>query len=131
MTPHHLRPQNLQSPQAPQHQPPSRRRRWWLIVLLAVIFICMAAAIAWWLLQRTPKAYVQTTTLADGSPLLIAHPQGEPAAYSIIAATEAQHLDPNQLLQLARQTDAQLVQFVLKPQGSCSDQQTRLQPPRC
>lgn len=127
MTPHHLRPQNLQSPQAPQHQPPSWRRRWLLIVLLAVIFICMAAAIAWWLLQRTPKAYVQTTTLTDGSTLLIAHPQGEPATYSIIAATEAQHLNPNQLLQLARQTDAQLVQFILKPQGSCSDQQAQLQ----
>ncbi|WP_374441920.1 virulence factor family protein [Pseudomonas panipatensis] len=100
------------------------KRRW---RLLAIVLLLLAAigGLLYWFLTPSP-ARLAHSQLPDGSPATLAIPSKQPSALVLLAVTQEQKLDDAQLLALAHDNGARVVQFVF-PEKDCAAQQARAQ----
>lgn len=89
-----------------------------LAVLLLIILIVGGAT--WWWFHRWPSApMVKVISQADGRLLTMAAPKGEPHARVLLATPPDLQLSDADLLSLATNTGAELVQYEIVPQQDC------------
>ncbi len=98
--------------------------RYFLLFILLILIIA-AAILGWYFVKNRSAASVETITINQDFSILSAKPKSAPEAAAIIVATKNQHFTSEQLLNLSEKMGAKLVQFELKPQGSCAEQQAR------
>ena len=92
---------------------------------LPLIIAALAAGLLFWHHPPTP-AHLEQRRLADGSALSVAVPAERSKARVLLALPADQQLSAAELLALAQNAAARLVQFEL-PAGDCAAQQQRLQ----
>lgn len=99
--------------------------RWLLLTL------CLAVLVGggWFLLHPTASPHWETKRLSDGSPLVRVTPSDTPQRRLLLVVSETEQLTQAQLLQLATENGAQVVQ-VLFPTGQCALWAPRLQAAR-
>ncbi|MDF7667314.1 hypothetical protein PT273_05590 [Orbaceae bacterium ESL0727] len=107
------------------HFPKRRLIKRLLLGSLFIILIIIIAITAGYFYKNRSLASVTETTTKEGTTLIIATPKKAPEASAIIAGTQDNHFTKEQLFTLSQQMGAKLVQFELKPQGSCAEQQAR------
>ncbi|MFP6849545.1 MAG: AcvB/VirJ family lysyl-phosphatidylglycerol hydrolase [Pseudomonas sp.] len=99
-------------------------RHWRRLVILLILALGLAAL--GWRLWPAPQAHVEHHQLADGSSAQLAKPGGPATAQVILLIDQAQQLQDAELLSLAQDSGAQLIQLAL-PENDCNAQQQRLQ----
>ncbi|WXL24190.1 AcvB/VirJ family lysyl-phosphatidylglycerol hydrolase [Ectopseudomonas mendocina] len=92
-------------------------------LLIAVLLI--AAGLLVYLCYNT-HARIEHHTLADGSQVTLAIPDGKPTAWVLLASEEGQRLADDDLLEMALDNGVKLVEFTL-PADDCAAQQQRAQ----
>lgn len=98
---------------------PKRRH----IMSLTLVALLGAGLLLWQ--QQPHQAHIEQPHLADGSRLTVAVPADQAKARVLLALPADQQLSPDELLALAQNGDARLVQFEL-PADDCAAQQNRL-----
>ncbi|HYQ38255.1 MAG TPA: AcvB/VirJ family lysyl-phosphatidylglycerol hydrolase [Pseudomonas sp.] len=98
---------------------PKRRH----IMSLTLAALLGAGLLLWQ--QQPHEAHIEQPQLADGSRLTVAVPAAKAKARVLLALPADQQLSPAELLALAQNGDARLIQFEL-PAGDCAAQQNRL-----
>ncbi|KRV71819.1 virulence factor family protein [Pseudomonas citronellolis] len=102
------------------------KRRWRLLaIVLLLIVAAAAAAVALWF-HPLSQARLEHGKLPDGSPVSLAIPARHPTATVLLAVPQDNKLDDAQLLALARDNGARVVQFLF-PDNDCVAQQHRVQ----
>lgn len=99
----------------------SPRPKYRYIVLLILVVVLFAFALYYWLVGSSAAA-VSQLSLADGSSVLLAQPQGTIEKYGIVIATDEAQLTDEQLLTLAKQNSAKLIQFTLLGNRDCDSE---------
>lgn len=94
-------------------------------VLLIAVFLCVSVLL--YLLRPAPEPRLETRKLPDGSPLLQAIPDDQPQVRILLAVPEEQPLSQEQLLKLASENEARVVQVIFPAAHSCSVWSERLQ----
>jgi type IV secretory pathway VirJ component len=79
-----------------------------------------------WLFRSPATAQLETKLLQDGSPLRVAQPEVEPKVRILLAASETQQLSDAQLLKLADENAAQVVQVLYPATAQCAAWPARL-----
>lgn len=97
----------------------------YLLLLLIIIVVLVLAFFGWHYFKNQASASVKTIAITNDFALISATPKQSAEAAAIIVATPKSHFTTEQLLTLSATTGAKLVQFELKPQASCSEQQNR------
>lgn len=102
-------------------------KRLWQRLLLVLVLILGLSAIAWQLWQLpAQQAKVDRRQLADGSSASLATPAGTAKAQVLLLLDPDQHLQDGELLALAQDSGAHILQLSL-PGNDCDAQQHRLQ----
>ncbi|MDR6231034.1 hypothetical protein QE444_003391 [Pseudomonas sp. SORGH_AS199] len=92
-----------------------------LAVLLVILLI--AGGLGWWWLHRWPSApQVKVLEQPDGRLLTMAAPKGEPHAHVVLATPSDLQLADADLLGLATNTGAEIVQYEVRVANSCQAQ---------
>lgn len=96
-----------------------------VLILFITLLIIILAFFGWYLIKNLASASVKTIQITNDFSLIKATPKKSAEAAAIIVATKKNHFTAEQLLDLSEKMGAKLVQFELKPQASCSEQQNR------
>ncbi|MNO74568.1 Bacterial virulence protein (VirJ) [compost metagenome] len=100
-------------------------KRRWRHLLIVLIAIVVAIGLLLWS-RPASQARLEQRTLPDGSPVTVAVPGKQPNARVLLAVPQEQKLDDAQLLALAHDSGARVVQLVF-PEKDCALQQQRTQ----
>ncbi|MDH4610877.1 AcvB/VirJ family lysyl-phosphatidylglycerol hydrolase [Pseudomonas sp. BN102] len=100
-------------------------KRKWRHLLLILILILVGAVLLFWS-RPAPQAQLDHLKLSDGSPMTLASPRGSVQHRVLLMASGNQRLADADLLALARNGNARLLQVEL-PAQDCTAQQQRLQ----
>ncbi|MBD9499828.1 virulence factor family protein [Pseudomonas sp. PDM17] len=99
------------------------KRRWRHLLALLLLVIIAVGLLLW--SRPASQASLEHRQLADGSAVALAIPSKQPNARVLLAVQADQKLDDGQLLALAHDSGARVVQFVL-PEKDCATQQARI-----
>ncbi|MBD9575431.1 virulence factor family protein [Pseudomonas sp. PDM23] len=99
------------------------KRRWRHLLALLLLVIIAVGLLLW--SRPASQASLEHRQLADGSAVALAIPSKQPNARVLLAVQADQKLDDGQLLALAHDSGARMVQFVL-PEKDCATQQARI-----
>lgn len=103
----------------------TRRKRGLLFLLLIIV---IAAAALWWWFHRWPStASLEVRVQADQNVVTVARPAGKPLARVVVANPAEQQLSDADLLTLAKNTKAMLVQYELPESKACAAQRASLE----
>ncbi|MDU9413863.1 virulence factor family protein [Pseudomonas sp. zfem005] len=100
----------------------------WQRILLVVILLAIGVGLALWS-RPAPQARVEQKQLADGSPATLATPPADAKARVLVLVDAEQQLKEAELLALAHDSAARIVQLAL-PANDCDAQQHLLQQAR-
>ncbi len=100
------------------------KRRWRHLLALLLLVIIAVGLLLW--SRPASQASLEHHQLADGSAVALAIPSKQPNARVLLAVQADQKLDDGQLLALAHDSGARVVQFVF-PEKDCATQQARIQ----
>ncbi|MFV3304183.1 virulence factor family protein [Pseudomonas sp. NY15181] len=100
------------------------KRRWRHLLALLLLVIIAAGLLLW--SRPASQASLEHRQLSDGSAVSLAIPAKQPTARVLLAVQPDQKLDDGQLLALAHDSGARVVQFVF-PDKDCAAQQQRIQ----
>lgn len=96
------------------------KRHWHRLLIIFLVLVVGTALLLWG--RPSPQARVEQRTLADGSRATIALPPGETRARVLLVVDAKQQLNDAQLLALAQDGGARVVQLQL-PADNCDAQQ--------
>jgi len=99
------------------------KRRWRHLLALLLLVIIAVGLLLW--SRPASQASLEHRQLADGSAVALAIPSKQPNARVLLAVQADQKLDDGQLLALAHDSGARVVQFVF-PEKDCATQQARI-----
>ncbi|MFS2126365.1 virulence factor family protein [Pseudomonas sp. Pseusp97] len=99
------------------------KRRWRHLLALLLLVIIAVGLLLW--SRPASQATLEHRQLADGSAVALANPGKQPNARVLLAVQAEQKLDDGQLLALAHDSGARVVQFVF-PENDCAAQQARI-----
>ncbi|WP_448682288.1 virulence factor family protein [Pseudomonas nicosulfuronedens] len=99
------------------------KRRWRHLLALILLIIIAVGLLLW--SRPASQASLEHRQLADGSAVALAIPSKQPNARVLLAVQADQKLDDGQLLALAHDSGARVVQFVF-PEKDCAAQQARI-----
>jgi type IV secretory pathway VirJ component len=99
------------------------KRRWRHLLALLLLIIIAVGLLLW--SRPASQASLEHRQLADGSAVALAIPGKQPNARVLLAVQADQKLDDGQLLALAHDSGARVVQFVF-PEKDCATQQARI-----
>ncbi|MCG8906063.1 MULTISPECIES: virulence factor family protein [Pseudomonas] len=99
------------------------KRRWRHLLALLLLIIIAVGLLLW--SRPASQASLEHRQLADGSAVALAIPGKAPNARVLLAVQADQKLDDGQLLALAHDSGARVVQFVF-PDNDCATQQARI-----
>ncbi|AGI23446.1 hypothetical protein H681_07850 [Pseudomonas sp. ATCC 13867] len=99
------------------------KRRWRHLLALLLLILIAAGLLLW--SRPASQAVVEHHQLPDGSAVSLAIPGKQPNARVLLAVQPDQKLDDGQLLALAHDSGARVVQFVF-PDKDCAAQQARI-----
>ncbi|MCX8601283.1 MULTISPECIES: virulence factor family protein [unclassified Gilliamella] len=97
----------------------------YILLFLMLVLITLLVFAGLYYYKKRQSASVNTITIDSNFSVLSATPKTSAEAAAIIVATEENHFSAQQLLDLSKSTGAKLVQFELKPNASCLEQQNR------
>ncbi len=100
------------------------KRRWRHLLALLLLIVIAVGLLLW--SRPAPQASLDHRQLPDGSAASLANPGKQPNARVLLAVQADQKLDDAQLLALAHDSGARVVQFVF-PENDCKAQQARIQ----
>lgn len=100
------------------------KRRWRHLLALLLLVIIAAGLLLW--SRPASQATLEHRQLPDGSAVSLALPGKQPNARVLLAVQPDQKLDDGQLLALAHDSGARVVQFTF-PDKDCAAQQARVQ----
>ncbi|MCY1268257.1 Bacterial virulence protein (VirJ) [compost metagenome] len=100
------------------------KRRWRHLLIVLIAIIVALALLVW--SRPASQARLEQRSLPDGSAASLAIPGKQPNARVLLAVPLGQKLDDTQLLALAHDNGARVVQFVF-PDKDCAAQQQRAQ----
>ncbi len=92
-----------------------------IVILLIILFVFTS----WHYIKNRGNATVKTVAVNNDFSVVLANPKNSVEAAAMIVATQKDHFTEKQLLDLSQKMGARLVQFELKPQASCAEQQNR------
>lgn len=90
-----------------------------------VLLLIAIAVTSWFFIKHNQVASVNTIQISSDFSVISATPKKSAEAAAIIVATSQNNFTAQQLLDLSDKMGAKLVQFELKPQGSCAEQVAR------
>ena len=97
----------------------------YFLLLIFILLIILLVFIGGYYIKNSGSATVKTVTINNDFSVILANPKNSAEAAAIIVATQKDFFTEQQLLDLSEKMGTKLVQFELKPQASCDEQQNR------